>query len=113
MEAYRDQYAKLFHNGRKVAVMSISVDADTTLAAWAREEQFQMVFASDPGGKVGSLYDTYDVPHKTDTRTLFVVDPEGKIAYIARPFHVLAPKDYTDLGAVIDRLEPLAGDSIR
>ncbi|MFL5464079.1 MAG: peroxiredoxin family protein, partial [Gemmatimonadaceae bacterium] len=53
MEAYRDQYATLFNNGRNVTVIGISVDADTTLASWAREEDFPIVFASDPGGKVG------------------------------------------------------------
>src|SRR3982751_2669868 len=104
MEAYRDQYATLFNNGRKVAVIAISADADTTLASWAREEYFPMSFASDVDGKVGRLYDTYDAAHKLDTRTLFVIDPEGKVASVMRPFHVLAPKDYADLGAVIDKL---------
>ena len=113
MEAYRDQYAMLFNNGRKVAVISISVDPDTTLASWAREEQFPMLFASDAGGKAGSLYATYDAAHKTDTRVLFVVDSAGRIAYIARPFSVLAQKSYTDLGAVIDRLEPMPADTAR
>jgi peroxiredoxin len=56
MEAYRDQYATLFNNGRKVTVLGISVDADTTLASWARDEDFPVLFASDPGGKVGQLY---------------------------------------------------------
>jgi peroxiredoxin Q/BCP len=111
MEAYRDQYATLFNNGRKVAVISISVDADTTQASWARDENFQMLFASDGGGKVGSLYDTYDATRKQDTRTLFVVDPDGKVAYIARPFRVLVAAAYTDLGAVIDKLEPLPADA--
>jgi len=36
MEAYRDQYAKLFNNGRHVVVLAVSVDADTTLAAVMR-----------------------------------------------------------------------------
>ena len=48
MEAYRDQYATLFNNGRKVTVIGISVDPDTTLAAWANESDFPVVFASDP-----------------------------------------------------------------
>jgi len=113
MGAYRDQYATLFNNGRKVAVIGISADADTTLASWAREEQFPMLFASDAGGKVGAMYDTFDTKRNQDTRTLFVVDPEGKVAYIARPFHVLVAKDYTDLGAVIDKLEPLPADTAR
>ncbi len=113
MEAYRDQYATLFNNGRKVAVISISLDADTTLASWARDENFPMLFASDVGGKVGSLYDTYDATRKLDSRTLFVVDPDGKVAYIARPFRVLVQTSYSDLAAVIDKLEPLPADTVR
>lgn len=112
MEAYRDQYATLFNNGRKVAVISISVDADTTQASWARDENFPMLFASDIGGKVGSLYDTYAATWKTDTRTLFVVDPDGRVAYIARPFRELVQTAYTDLAAVIDKLEPLPADTV-
>jgi Peroxiredoxin len=94
-------------------VIGISAtDADTTLASWARDENFPMLFASDIGGKVGSLYDTYDPARKTDTRTLFVVDPDGKVAYIARPFRVLVQTAYTDLAAVIDKLEPLPADTV-
>ena len=48
MEAYRDQYATLFNNGKKVVVIGISTDADTTLANWAHESGFPNLFASDP-----------------------------------------------------------------
>jgi len=106
MEAYRDQYATLFNNGRNVVVLGISVDPDTALASWARDEDFPVLFASDPGGRVGQLYAAYDAKNKLDNRSLFVVDSEGKMAFIQRPFHVLAPKDYADLGAIIDKLSP-------
>ena len=60
MEAYRDQYATLFNNGRNVTVIGISVDPDTALASWARDEDFPVVFASDPGGTVGKMYGAFD-----------------------------------------------------
>src|SRR5208283_3070050 len=104
MEAYRDQYATLFHNGRKVAVIGISVDADTMQANWARESSFPMLFASDPGGVIGKLYGAYDGKNSMDNRSLFVVGPDGRIAYVVKPFKVLAPASYTDLGHVIDSL---------
>jgi peroxiredoxin len=113
MEAYRDQYATLFNNGRKVAVIAISADADTTLASWARDEQFPMAFASDVGGKVGAMYDTFDNTRHQDTRTLFVIDPQGKVSHIMRPFHVLAPKDYAELAAVVDSLSPMPADTAK
>jgi len=108
MEAYRDQYATLFNNGRKVAVIAISVDADTTQASWAREEDFPMLFASDVGGKVGRLYDAFAEKSKQDNRSLFVVDSVGRIAYVTKPFKVLSSAAYKDLGAVVDRLSPPA-----
>jgi peroxiredoxin Q/BCP len=106
MEAYRDQYATLFNNGRKVTVLGISVDADTTLASWARDEDFPVLFASDPGGKVGQLYVAYDAKNKLDNRSLFVVGPDGRIAYVTKPFKVLTPSAYTELAAIVDSLSP-------
>jgi thioredoxin-dependent peroxiredoxin len=106
MEAYRDQYATLFNNGRKVTVLGISVDADTTLASWARDEDFPVLFASDPGGKVGQSYAAYDAKNKLDNRSLFVVGPDGRIAYVTKPFKVLTPSAYTELAAVVDSLSP-------
>ena len=106
MEAYRDQYATLFNNGNSVVVMGISVDADTTLVAWAREEDFPILFASDPGGKVGQLYGAFDAKNKLDNRSLFVVGPDGRVAYVTKPFKVLTPSAYTELAAVVDSLAP-------
>src|SRR5262245_51972856 len=108
MEAYRDQYATLFNNGRKVTVIGISVDPDTTLASWARQSAFPVVFASDPDGAVGTLYGAYIADKKTDNRSLYVIDPEGKIVYKQQPFRVMAQDAYTELGEVIDKLAPPA-----
>src|SRR5687767_9016889 len=110
MEAYRDQYATLFNNGRNVVVLAVSVDADTTLAAWARESDFPMLFLSDPGGRVGQLYGAHSAKNKMDDRSLFVIRPDGSVAYVTRPFKVLTPGAYTELGAVVDSLAP-ADDS--
>jgi peroxiredoxin len=104
METYRDQYVTLFKNGRNVAVIGVSVDADTTLAAWEREKDFPFVFASDPGGTVGKLYEAYDAKNAMDNRSLFVIGPDGRIAYVVKPFNVLSAKAYSDLGAVVDSL---------
>jgi peroxiredoxin Q/BCP len=106
MEAYRDQYATLFNNGRNVTVIGISVDPDTALASWAHDEDFPIVFASDPGGKIGQAYAAYDAKNKLDNRSLFVIRPDGHIAYVTKPFKVLTPAAYTDLAAVVDGLAP-------
>ena len=106
MEAYRDQYATLFNNGRNVAVIGISVDPDTTQASWAHEEDFPIVFASDSGGKGGQLYGAYAEKIHMDNRSLFVVNPEGRIVYVTKPFKVLSAAAYKELGAVIDSISP-------
>ena len=53
MNAYRDQYATLFKNGRGVVLIAISADPDTALASWARDSEYPFLFASDSGTVVG------------------------------------------------------------
>jgi peroxiredoxin len=106
MEAYRDQYATLFNGGRDVVVLAVSVDPDTTLAAWARSSDFPFVFGSDTGGVAGRLYDAHDAARKLDNRALYVIGPDGRIAYHTPAFRVLAASAYEELGAVVDRLSP-------
>jgi peroxiredoxin Q/BCP len=106
MEAYRDQYATLFNNGRHVTVIGVSVDPDTALYSWARDAQFPILFASDPGGEVGRRYGAWDAKNNLDDRSLFVVGPDGRIAFIAQPFKQLSPQAYADLDAAVDALAP-------
>ena len=106
MEAYRDQYATLFNNGRRVTVIAMSVDPDTTQAAWAREQGFPMLFASDAGGNVGKRYGAHDEKNALDNRALYVIGPDGRVAYYTPSFKVLSPGAYTELAAVVDRLSP-------
>ena len=108
MEAYRDQYATLFNNGRKVVVLAVSVDPDTTLASWAHDSDFPMLFASDPGGRVGKLYAAFDAKNSVDDRSLYVIAPDGRVAYHVRPFRQMVADSYTELGAVVDKLSPPA-----
>lgn len=101
MEAYRDQYATLFNNGRKVVVLGVSVDPDTMLANWARESSFPMLFGSDPDQKVGKLYGS--TRGKLDTRNLFVIGPDGRIAFKQVPVNVLSQDEYAALGQAVAR----------
>jgi len=112
MEAYRDQYATLFNGGRRVAVLAVSVDPDTTLASWARDADFPMLFASDTGGVVGRRYGAWDARNRVDDRSLYVIAPDGRVAYHVRPFNQLSAAAYARLAAVIDSLAP-ASDTTR
>jgi peroxiredoxin len=109
MEAYRDQYATLFNNGKKVVVIGISTDADTTQANWARESSFPNLFASDPDQTVAKLYGSAD--GKFDTRNVFVVGPDGKISSRIMKFNVLSGDAYTELGKDVAATLKTAGPS--
>ena len=102
MEAYRDQYATLLKDGKKVVLIGISMDPDTMLGAWMHEEDFPFVFVSDAGGEVGQKYGAYSKEGKTDVRYLFVIDGSGKITHVIAPFHVLDPADYSTMKAAVD-----------
>ncbi len=101
MDAYRDQYAQLFRGGRDVTLVAISVDPDTTLAAWARERNYPFTFVSDTGGRVGKQYGAWSAKYSVDNRTLFVIAPDGRISYVAAPFREIDPAAYEALGRAI------------
>jgi peroxiredoxin len=104
MHAYRDQYAQLFKDGQDVVLIAISADPVDTLAAWARDDQFQFLMASDSGAAVGKMYGALAGRPGVTNRTLFVVGPDGKIAYRAVPFREIDPTAYTELGDALAKL---------
>jgi thioredoxin-dependent peroxiredoxin len=106
MNAYRDQYAQVFKSGRNVVLIAISADADTALASWARDAEYPFVFASDSGLAVGKAYGAVASRAPLNNRNLFVVGPDGKIAFRATPFREIDPTAYTELGAAISKLIP-------
>ena len=71
------------------------------------------LFASDSGAAVGRRYGAIvQRPGGVlDNRTLYVVGPDGRIAYRAAPFREVDPTAYTELGEVIARLAPAEGTS--
>lgn len=103
MTTYRDKWAELFNSGRGVTVIGISSDADTTLANWAKEAGFPMLFASDIGGEMGKAYGAYNEKSKVENRLLYVVGPDGRIAYTVKPFKPMVEDSYLDLGAAVKK----------
>jgi len=103
MDAYRDQYAKLFNRGDGVKVLGISVDADTALASWAHDKGYPVTFLSDLGAEVGKKY---GVAIQTrfgmlDHRTVYVIDGNGKIAHVMSPFRETDPTAFVELGEAV------------
>ncbi len=106
MQAYRDQYAQLFKGGRGVVLIAISADSDTALASWGRDLEAPFLFASDSGSVVGRQYGAFSTRSSLNNRNLFVVGPDGRIAYRATPFREIDPTAYTELGEALTKLLP-------
>ena len=106
MHAYRDQYAQLFKDGQDVVLLAISADPVEALASWAKDDQFQFVMVSDTATAVGKMYGALASRAGLTNRNLFVVGPDGRIAYRAVPFREIDPQAYAELGQAIDRLVP-------
>ena len=106
MQAYRDQYAQMFRNGRGVVLIAISSDPDTALASWARDLEVPYLFASDRDLKVATRYGALAGRAGLANRNLFVVDPDGKIAYRQTPFREIDPTAYSELREAIEKVQP-------
>ena len=107
MQAYRDQYASLFRNGQKVVLVGISNDPAEVLASWARDDDFQFLFGSDPDGSAYAAFGGNPREGGTvGSRAVIVVDPEGKIAEVIPRFNQVDPGAYETLKAAIDRVTP-------
>jgi len=88
---------------------TMALDADTTLAAWASSSSFPNLFASDPDQTVAKLYGSAD--GKSDTRNVFVIAPDGRIAYRSMKFNVMFAGAYEDLGKAVARFAQPSGPS--
>ena len=107
MQAYRDQYASLFRDGQNVVLLGISNDSAEELASWAKDEDFQFLFGSDP---TGSAYAAFGGDPRDNgmvgSRAVIVVDPEGRVAEVIPRFNQVDPGAYAQLQAAIDRVTP-------
>ena len=107
MEAYRDQYARIFRGGRDIVLIAISTDDADALASWAKDADFPFLFGSDPESVVGKKYGAWrSLPGggAIDNRTVFVIDAEGVIRCVAAPFREVDPTAYDELAEAVDRI---------
>jgi peroxiredoxin Q/BCP len=103
MEAYRDQYATIFNDGKGVKVLAISADDVQTQQAWAAEKSFPVTFLSDTEAVAGKLYDTKYPLLSVMRRVVFVIGPDGRVTHIMRPFRELSADAYTELGEAVKK----------
>jgi peroxiredoxin len=106
MHAYRDQYAQIFNNGQGVVLIAISADPIEELQAWARDDHFQFLVASDADVAVAQQYGALASRPGLTNRNLFVVGPDGRIAFRAVPFREIDPTAYEELAEAVAKLLP-------
>jgi peroxiredoxin Q/BCP len=103
MHKFHDDYTKIFGAGAgtDVVVLPISIDTLAEHAGWARDDHFPFALVSDPEQKVSGLYGSTMSGRKYDSRTVFVIDRDGKITYRDLKFGALSEKAYEALTAEV------------
>ena len=105
MHAYRDQYDKVFGGGQNVILIGVSADTPEDLAAWAKDDQFPFLMASDKDLKLANALGAVGRNGFTN-RNLFIIAPDGKIAFRATPFREIDATAYDQLAAEIRKTMP-------
>ncbi len=99
LHKFRDEQATLF--GPDVVVLPISVDDVDTHASWAKDDKFPFRLVADPELKVAALYGSKMAERPMASRTIFVVDRDGRITYREMRFNALNEKAYQTLAAEV------------
>jgi thioredoxin-dependent peroxiredoxin len=97
MHAYRDRFADIFGTSGNVTLIAISTDSAAAQQSWAQSDNLPMLFGSDVDGAVGTAYGAFDATRRYDRRMLYVIAPDGKISYTAKPFRELVEASYGEL----------------
>ena len=107
MHAYRDQYATVFKNGENVVLIAISNDSIEELQSWAADDDFPFHVASDPTGSVAKAFGVGARDNgMVQSRSVVVIDPNGKVAWHTRQFRQVDPAAYDELAAAIAEVTP-------
>ena len=99
MTKFRDEFGTLF--GQDVVLLPISVDADTTHAAWASEMKLPFPLVADTDLAVAEKYGSRLPTRPMAGRTVFVIGKDGRIAYREMRFNALAENAYATLAAEV------------
>lgn len=98
MRAFADQYPTMFGDG--VVVVGISVDSVTTHVRFAQSLQLPFRLLSDPAQAVARKYGSQG-SGETMRRTVYVLDPDGRVVYRNLRFGALDPHSYDELEVAV------------
>ncbi len=101
--AYRDNFSAL--QDLDATILGISGDYVFSHHEWAKQENYPFKLLSDHFHNVGKLYNSYNEERGFNKRTIFVVDKEGKIAYINMEYSVADDRDFIALKDALRSLQ--------
>ena len=94
MRTLAQQYDSL--SGPEVVLVAISTDSVSTHRRFAQSLNLPFRLLSDPEQRVSKQYASKD-PNGYNRRTVYVVGPDGRVAFRNLQFNALDPKDYAEL----------------
>jgi thioredoxin-dependent peroxiredoxin len=98
MRTFAEQYDSLF--GSNVVVVAISSDSVATHQRFAQSLKLPFRLLSDPDQRVSKQYASKE-PGGYNRRTVYVVGPDGRVAFRNLQFDALNPKDYAELRSAV------------
>lgn len=98
MRTFAEQYGDLFGEG--VTVVGISTDSIETHIRFAQSLTLPFRLLSDPDQSVARTWGSAGDAGQ-NRRTVFVIDPRGKVTYADRRFGALDPKAYERLKSAV------------
>jgi thioredoxin-dependent peroxiredoxin len=94
MRSLAQQYDSL--GGPDVVLVAISTDSVSTHRRFAQSLNLPFRLLSDPDQRISKQYASKD-PNGQNRRTVYVVGPDGRVAFRNLQFNALDPKDYAEL----------------
>ncbi len=98
MRAFAERYDTLF--GPDVVVVGINADSLATHGRFAVKLGLPFRLLSDSGQQVARKYGSRD-DSGFPRRTIYVIGPDGRVAYRNMRFDEMDPNDYVELGAAV------------
>jgi len=99
----RDNFASL--QGLDAQVLGISGDYVFSHFEWAKHHQLPFGLASDYGGKIAKIYDSWNEEYGMCKRAIYLIDNQGKVAYRDLEYSVKDQQDFEKLKKALSDLK--------
>ena len=99
----RDDFGNL--DKLNAEILAISGDYVYSHHEWAKHHDLPFKLLSDHSHDVAKKYNSYNEESGTDRRTMFVIDKQGKFAYIDLQYSVADDADFNRLKEALNQLQ--------